>query len=136
MNKKCALIFFVWIMMLVMSAQLAPQEIPKEVILVLREKEILAFSALSARWVSQDIMAREIIQQYRTASHVAIVVTNLRVLGFSAETSLWDRERFEPDEKVVSIEADGKVASIVTNKRALAFGAPQGTWVVTRFHLK
>ncbi len=111
-------------------------DLPTELVLVVREKQILAFSSRGNRWVARDLMAQEFIEESRKSSHIAVVVTNARVLGFSAETDQWDEERLEAGERAISLEIEGKVASVVTNIRALGFGARTGTWSVLRLPLR
>jgi hypothetical protein len=111
-------------------------EFPTELVLVVREKQVLAFSSRGNRWVARDLMAQEVVEESRKSSHIAVVVTNIRVLGFSADTDQWDEERLEAGERAISLEIDGKVASVVTNVRALGFGARSGTWSVLRLPLR
>ena len=106
---------------------------PREVVLIIRAQELLAFSAIGDRWVSQDLLTGEQVESRRTASHVALVVTNVRVLGFSADRNRWDQLRLEPGERVLVDAAQGRVASVQTNVRALGFGARRGEWVATRW---
>ena len=132
--------FSIWVLVGILAQSVpclaSSDDLPQQVVLVVREKQLLAFSSSRGSWVFRDLMAQEWVQGSKTASHVAVVVTNLRVLGFSGETGLWAEERLEVGERIMSMEADGKVGSVVTNVRALAFGARMGTWEVVRFPLK
>ncbi len=115
---------------------LLADDLPTELVLVVREKQVIAFSSRGNRWVARELMAQEFIEESRKSSHIAVVVTNLRVLGFSAETDQWDEERLEAGERAISLHIEGKVASVVTNVRALGFGARTGTWSVLRLPLR
>lgn len=131
-------LFAVWVLLSVAASPTPVDcgELPTEIVLVVREKQVLAFSSRGNRWVPRDLMAQEIVEESCKSSHVAVVVTNIRVLGFSAETDQWDEERLEAGERAVSLEIDGKVASVLTNLRALGFGARTGTWSVLRLPLR
>lgn len=128
------LLFFVKLTLV--GGPLLANDLPTELVLVVREKQVLAFSSRGNRWVARDLMAQEFIEESRKSSHIAVVVTNARVLGFSAETDQWDEERLEAGERAISLEIEGKVASVVTNVRALGFGARTGTWSVLRLPLR
>ncbi|MFQ6078416.1 MAG: hypothetical protein ACE5NJ_04675 [Thermodesulfobacteriota bacterium] len=108
----------------------------QEVYLLVRERELLAFSAVGNRWVTQNLISREQVLKSTFDGHVAVAVTNLRVLGFSALTNRWSEERLEVGELVVTVEAEGNVGVAITNLRAFGFSAKTGTWTVKRFGLK
>ncbi|MFQ5842441.1 MAG: hypothetical protein ACE5I8_08395 [Thermodesulfobacteriota bacterium] len=108
----------------------------EEVYLLVRERELLAFSAVGNRWVTQNLISRERVLKSTFDGHVAVAVTNLRVLGFSALTNRWSEERLEVGELVVTVEAEGNVGVAITNLRAFGFSAKTGTWTVKRFGLK
>ncbi len=110
--------------------------IEEEVYLLVRERELMAFSAVGNRWVTKDLISGERVLESKYGGHVAVVVTNLRVLGFSALVDKWDEERLEAGESVVTVEAEGNVGAAITNLRAYGFGAKAGRWTVKRFHLK
>jgi hypothetical protein len=110
--------------------------IEEEVYLLVRERELLAFSAVRNRWVTQNLISGERVLKSTFDGHVAVAVTNLRVLGFSALTSRWNEERLGVGESVVTVEAEGNVGVAVTNLRAFGFSAKTGTWTVKRFGLK
>jgi hypothetical protein len=134
MNKRCAL----GVLLLVASgwfhvAGASSEEVIEEVYLLVREREILAFSAVGDRWVTQDLRPSERVLDSEYGGHVAVAVTRLRVLGFSALTSKWNEEKLIVDEVVVGIEAKGDVGTAITNLRALGFSAKTGRWVVVRF---
>ncbi len=129
-------ILVTWSLVLLIPCTTVSEDLFQEVVLVVRERQLLAFSSSMGGWAFQDLMVQEWVQGTRTASHVAVVVTNLRVLGYSGETGVWDESRLEVGERVISLEADGKVASVLTNVRALGFGSRRGTWEVVRFPLR
>ena len=110
--------------------------VDEEVYLLVRERELMAFSAVGNRWVTKDLISGERVIESKYGGHVAVVVTNLRVLGFSALVDRWDEERLEPGESLVTVEAEGNVGAAITNLRAFGFGANAGRWTVKRFHLK
>lgn len=110
--------------------------VEEEVYLLVRERELLAFSAVRNRWVTQNLISRERVLESKFNGHVAVAVTNLRVLGFSALTTRWSEERLEVGESVDTVEAEGNVGVAITNLRAFGFSAKTGTWTVKRFGLK
>jgi len=110
--------------------------VEQEVYLLVRERELLGFSAVGNRWVTQNLISGERVLDNKFDGHVAVVVTSLRVLGFSALTSRWDEERLEVGESMVSLTAEGNVGAVITNLRAFGFGAKSGRWTVKRFGLK
>jgi hypothetical protein len=110
--------------------------IEEEVYLLVRERELMAFSAVGNRWVTKNLISGERVLENKYGGHVAVVVTNLRVLGFSALVDRWDEEKLEVGESVVTVEAEGNVGAAITNLRAFGFGANAGRWTVKRFHLK
>ena len=110
--------------------------VEEEVYLLVRERELMAFSAVGNRWVTKDLISGERVLESKYGGHVAVVLTNLRVLGFSALINRWDEERLEVGESVVTVEAEGNVGAAITNLRAFGFSAKAGKWTVKRFHLK
>ena len=110
--------------------------VEKEVYLLVRQRELLAFSAVKNRWVTQNLISGERVQESKFDGHVAVAATNIRVLGFSALTNRWDEERLEVGESMISVEAEGNVAVVITNLKAFGFSAKTGRWNVKRFELK
>ncbi len=110
--------------------------VEEEVYLLVRERELLAFSAVGNRWVTQNLISRERVLESKFDGHVAVAVTNLRVLGFSALTNRWSEERSEVKELVDTVEAEGNVGVAITNLRAFGFSVKTGRWAVKRFGLK
>lgn len=134
MNKKCALgilllVVLFWLPLAVASSE----EVVEEVYLLVRERELLAFSAVGDRWVTQNLRPNERVLDSKYSGHVAVVFTKLRVLGFSALTNRWNEEKLMVDEAMVTIEARGNVGTAITNLRVLGFSAKTGRWVVKRF---
>jgi hypothetical protein len=111
-------------------------DIHNQLMLAIRDRQVLAFSALSNAWSAMDLRARERVVEVHEATHVAVVVTNFRILGFSAVTSQWSSLRLESGERPVEIRVRGMAAKVITNFRALGFGAEKGVWAVLRFKLK
>ena len=112
------------------------EEVVDEVFLLVREAELLAFSATGSKWVSTDLRTKEEVLKSRYGGHIAIVVTNFRVLGFSALTNTWSIEKRRTGEELLNIEITGHVAAIVTNVRVYGFSAKSGAWVVKRLDLE
>ncbi len=110
--------------------------VEEEIYLLVRERELLAFSAVGNRRVTQNLISRERVLESKFDGHVAVAVTNLRVLGFSALTNRWSEERLEVGELVDTVEAEGNVGVAITNLRAFGFSAKTGRWAVKRFVLK
>ena len=110
--------------------------VEKEVYLLVRQRELVAFSAVGNRWVTQNLISGERVQESKFDGHVAVAATNIRVLGFSALTNRWDEERLEVGESMISVEAEGNVAVVITNLKAFGFSAETGRWNVKRFELK
>ncbi|NIQ37088.1 MAG: hypothetical protein GTN81_00635 [Proteobacteria bacterium] len=112
------------------------EEILNQVFLLVRERELVAFSAVQNTWVTLDLRSKEEVLDSRYDGHVAVAVTSRRVLGFSALTSRWAEERLMVGESVGSLEAEGNVGAVITNLRAFGFSASAGRWTVKRFELK
>lgn len=112
------------------------EEVEEEVYLFVRKREILAFSAVGDRWVTQKLHSKEQVVQSKYGGHVAVVVTNSRVLGFSALTNRWIEEKLSVEETPVTLEAKGNVGTVITNQRAFGFSAKTGRWVVRRLGLE
>ena len=110
--------------------------VEEEVYLLVRERELLAFSAVGNRWVGKNLISGERVLEGKYGGNVAVVVTNLRLLGFSALVDRWNEERLEVGESLVSVEAEGNVGAAITNLRAFGFSARAGRWTVKRFSLK
>jgi hypothetical protein len=110
--------------------------VEQEVYLLVRERELLAFSAVGNRWVSQNLISGERVLKSKFGGHVAVAVTKLRVLGFSALTNRWSEKRLEVGESVDAVEAEGNVGVVITNLRAFGFSGKTGTWTAKRFGLK
>ena len=137
MNKKGALgilllVALFWFPLAIASSE----EVVEEVYLLVRERELLAFSAVGDRWVTQNLRPNERVLDSKYDGRVAVVFTKFRVLGFSALTNRWDEEKLMIDEALVTIEAKGNVGTVITNLRALGFSAKTGRWIVKRFGLK
>lgn len=109
------------------------EEVEEEVYLLVRERELLAFSAVGDRWVTQNLRPNERVLGSKYSGHVAVVFTKFRVLGFSALTNRWNEEKLMLDEEMVTIEAKGNVGTVITNLRAFGFSAKTGRWIVERF---
>ena len=115
------------------SAMASSEEVVDEIFLLIRQKELLAFSAVTDLWVTHRLRAREQVLASKYDGRVAVVFTNLRMLGFSALVGKWNEERLLVDEVMETIEARGNVGAVVTNHRALGFSARTGRWMVERF---
>ncbi len=134
MNKRgpvgiLLLVALIWFPLTIASSD----EVEEEVYLLVRERELLAFSAGGDRWVIQNLRPNERVLDSRYGGHVAVVFTKFRVLGFSALTNRWNEEKLVVDEAMVSIAAKGNVGTAITNLRALGFSAKTGRWIVKRF---
>lgn len=134
MNKKDALGILLLVALFWLPTAIASsEEVVEEVYVLVRESELLAFSAVGDRWVTQDLRPNERVLDSKYNGHVAVVFTKFRVLGFSALTNRWNEEKLMVDEEMVTLEAKGNVGTVVTNLRALGFSAKTGTWIVKRF---
>ena len=60
----------------------------------MREKEVVAFSALSNQWTLIPLRAQARGEAFRVGAQGVAVVTNQRVLGFGADTGTWASIRF------------------------------------------
>ena len=72
---------------------------------MVRERELLAFSAVGNRWVSLNLISDERVFKSEYGGRVAVVVTTLRVLGFSALTNQWHEEKLIVGEFPDTVEA-------------------------------
>ena len=139
MRKGCAwLLSIVLVLCWLPSAIVSSEEelAVDEVYLLVREKELMAFSAVADVWVTEKFRPNERVLDSKSGGRVAVAFTNFRVLAFSALTSKWTEERLMVDESMVSIKAKGNVGAAVTNLRALGFSAKTGKWVIKRFPVK
>ncbi len=136
MNKKAIPGVFLFIGLLLIPVKTMGEEVLNEVYLLMRERELFAFSAVGDRWVSLDLRTKERVLESKYDGHVAVAVTNFRVLGFSALTSRWAEEKLMVGETMVSLEAEGNVGAVITNLRAFGFSASAGRWIEKRFDLK
>jgi len=112
------------------------EEVVDEVYLLVRERELLAFSSMGNRWAALHLRSGEKVLESKYAGRVAVVVTNLRALGFSALTNQWAEEKLMVGESMVALEAEGNVGAVVTNLRAFGLSAATGRWIPRRFELK
>jgi hypothetical protein len=112
------------------------EEVAQDVYLLVRNQELLAFSASRNRWVSLDLRSGEKVLESAYGGHVAVVLTDLRVLGFSALTGQWTEEKLMVGESMETVEAEGNVGAVITNLRALGFSAREGSWTERQFRLK
>lgn len=131
-----ALLFLIALICLPLRVDSSDVVVEEEVYLLVRERELLAFSAMGNRWVTKNLISGERVLQSEYGGYVAVVVTNLRVLGFSALVNHWDEEKLEVGESMVTVKAEGNVGAAITNLRAFGFSAKIGRWSVKRFRLK
>lgn len=130
------IVFGLWLLGLFPGFALAEglsTEVTDEIFLLVREREVLAFSAVQDVWVTQQLRPNEQVLDNKYSGHVAIVFTNFRILGFSALRNKWTEEDLMVGESMVRLEASGNVGAVVTNRRALGFGARTGKWTTERF---
>jgi hypothetical protein len=136
MRKKGTVGISLLIGLLFLPLATSSQEVVQEVYLLVRERELLAFSAPRNRWVTLDLAAREKVLESKYGGRVAVAVTNFRVLGFSALTSRWAEQKLMVGESVETIDATGNIGAAITNLRAFGFNASTGRWIPKRFELK
>ena len=72
------------------SGLASSQEVVDEIFLLIRQKELLAFSAQGDLWVTQELRPKEQVLASKYNGRVAVVFTNLRILGFSALVNKWN----------------------------------------------
>lgn len=134
MNKKSTFEILLLVTLICFPLAIASSgEVVEEIYLLVRERELLAFSAVEDRWVTQNLRPNERVLDSKYGGYVAVVFTKFRVLGFSALTSRWDEEKLLVDEAMVTIEARGNVGTVITNLRALGYSVKTGRWIVKRF---
>ena len=110
--------------------------VPTELMLLVRDREVLVFDGVRGTWVSENIQSGERVSDKRADGHVAVVVTNYRVLGYSSDTNFWAATRLISGERVISFAVQDNVATVITELRALGFSARRGQWVETKLQLK
>jgi hypothetical protein len=130
------IVFFTALVLLLQGHASSGEVVEEEVFLLVREREVLAFSAVGNRWVAKNLISGERVLEDKYGGNVVVVATNLRVLGFSALVDRWNEGKLEVGESLVSLEAEGNVGVAITNLRAFGFSARTGRWTVTRFSLK
>ena len=104
-------------------------EMVNEVLLVVKDDEVLAFSGLKNNWVSQKLSPNEKVLAQRSRGNVAVVTTKNRLLGFSAFSAAWSEVSLRVNELVEDLQADGNVATVVTDLRIFGFNAHTGLWI-------
>jgi hypothetical protein len=129
MKKNCLVALLVLLVLGPPYTAHCYDETSNEVLLVIREDKIMAFSGLKNHWVSVKRRLGEKIIVDKHKGHVAVVVTSDRILGFSALTDSWSRESLRVREEFRDLEVDDNVATVVTNHRILGFSARAGSWV-------
>ncbi|MBI4595565.1 MAG: hypothetical protein HY730_04210 [Candidatus Tectomicrobia bacterium] len=112
------------------------ETVPTELMLLVREREVLVFDGVRGTWVAENILSGERVIDRKADGHVAVVVTNYRVLGYSADTNFWASIRLISGEGFISLAVQDNVATVVTGHRALGFSARRGQWIETKLHLK
>ena len=103
-------------------------EIATEVIVTIQDDKILAFSAFSDHWVSEDIKLTERVMRKKSQGNIGIVVTTKRILGFSVITEKWTSENLKINEIIEEIKVEGNVATMKTDVRVVGFSAHTGLW--------
>lgn len=104
-------------------------EIETEVLIMVQDEEVLAFSAYKSHWVPVDIRLAERILEKRSQGNIGIVVTTKRILGFSALTDQWTINDLKMNEEVEEINVEGNAATIKTNKKVIGYSAHTGSWI-------
>ena len=104
-------------------------EIEKEVIITVRDKKILAFSAYKSHWVSERMKVSEKVVSKKSEGNIGVVVTTDRLLAFSVFTDRWTVENLKMNEEPEEVMVEGNVATIITNQRAIGFSAHTGKWI-------
>jgi hypothetical protein len=129
MKKNCIVALLALLVLWPPYTAYCYNETPNEVLLVIREDKIMAFSGLKNHWVSvkRRLGERIIVNKHR--GNVAVVITSDRILGFSALTDSWSRNSLRVREEVKNLEVDDNVATVVTNHRILGFSARAGSWI-------
>ena len=118
MRKESTVGILLMIAMILTPLGVTGEEVVDAVYLLVRERELLAFSAVGDRWVTLDLRSEEKVLESAYGGRVAVVVTNLRVLGFSALANRWAEEKLMVGESMITVEAEGNVGAVVTNLRA------------------
>ena len=103
-------------------------DIATEVIVTIQDDKILAFSAYSDHWVSEDIKLTERVLRKKSRGNIGIVVTTKRILGFSVITEEWTPENLKINEIIEEIKVEGNVATMKTDVRVIGFSAHTGKW--------
>ena len=135
-NDRALVTVLIVLAFLIIPRPADSEEVLEDVALIIRDKEILAFSSAGDQWVLITLRAQEKVVTSKTGSQVAVVVTNQRALGFSSVRNQWSEMRLDVGEEMVALEAKGMVVSVNTSIRALGFGARQGRWVEFRYRFR
>jgi hypothetical protein len=107
----------------------SPRDAEKEVLLVVKDRKIMAFSGLKSHWVEIDLKMNESVLSGKTAGNVAVAVTDIRLLGYSTLTDQWSVEDLMMHEVITKVQVEGNVATVETDKRVLGFSARFGEWI-------
>lgn len=104
-------------------------EVYTEVIIIVKNDKILAFSAYKNHWVAESIDLSEKVIIKKSEGNIGIVATTKRLLGFSVITDKWNTEDLRMNERLEEVNVEGNVATIKTNKRVIGFNAHTGQWI-------
>ncbi len=119
----------IFLIILVSTVSASENDTFTEVLLVIKNDEIIAFSALKSNWVSIKLRQYEAVISSQSKGNVAVVFTSDHILGFSVFTNFWNTESLRLKEKLVEIQVDGNVETVVTNQRIFGFSAHSGRWI-------
>ncbi len=123
---------FLFILLILISRAPGQEDASANVIVILENERLSAFSSRDNDWVSVKLSGVERVFRKIAKGNVAVVTTSERVLAFSALTGSWSEVDLDLDELIRSIQVEDHVATVKTDSRALGFNVRSGKWVESR----
>lgn len=87
-NRK--IVIYLLIFIYIIPNLVFSEEITTDVIIVIKEDKVVAFSGQNRNWVPHNLRLKEEVLLKMAHGNVGVVITNERLYGFSAITGRWN----------------------------------------------
>lgn len=131
MNTRPVNMAFIIVLLLVTPFTATAEDVLSEVLVSIRNDEVLAFSGPKNSWISHSLKHSERVLK-KSQGNVAVVITDRRILGFSVFSEKWNDVSLMMNEALKEVQAEGNVATVMTDQRVFGFNAHTGEWVEAR----
>lgn len=128
MKTNRRIVIYILIFIYIIPNLVFSEEITTDVIIVIKEDKVVAFSGQNGNWVPHNLRLNEEVLLKKAHGNVGVVITNERLYGFSAITGRWNIIGLLINEKIEDLQAEGNVATVVTDQRTFGFNANTGQW--------